>query len=76
MTITLTPEIEAEVTEQARRNGGDVNSLVESYVKQALEWEKQDMEITRRSLESCEAGRTKPAAQVIAEMREMLRKGV
>ncbi len=80
MTITLTPETEAQVNEQARKSGRDVSSLVESYVKQAMEWQKQELEETLealdRSMADFEAGRYKPASEVIAKMRETLRKGL
>ena len=72
MTITLSPETEAKVKEQARKSGGDVSSLVESYVKQVFEWQQQDLEETLEALDrgmaDFEAGRHKPMSETLAKL--------
>ena len=72
MTITLTPETGAQVNEQAQKSGKDVSSLVELYVKQVLEWQKQDLEETLEAINEgmadFEAGRSKPMSDTLAKL--------
>ena len=79
MTITLSPETEAKLSQQAKFQGKEISTLAEDYVVTMLEWEERDLQVsletTTRSLRAAEEGRTKPASEVIAKMRETLRKG-
>jgi predicted transcriptional regulator len=77
MTITLSPALEARVKEQAAREGREPEVFLEALLSAALDWQAQDRAEAiagiRRGLEASAAGRVRPAAEVLAEMREILR---
>ncbi len=84
MTITLTPETENRLLQQAARSGKDVNSFVEALISDGLSedafisnpdhlTEDQIAEIRvgiGRGLEAAEAGRVKALAQAVEEARQ------
>ena len=62
MTLTLRPETEARLREQAERLGQDVDSLADALLKDALEEAAREYDETCRAIEEgladLEAGRT------------------
>ncbi|MGI4790711.1 MAG: hypothetical protein ACRYFS_17920, partial [Janthinobacterium lividum] len=84
MTITLTPEIESRLRDQAEHIGEDANHLAEELIAQGLSngddlddpddlTTEQIAEIRagiKRGLESAAAGRVKSSAQAVAEARQ------
>src|SRR5207253_2523659 len=68
MTITLSPELDARLREQAAREGKEPETLAEALLSAALDWEAQAIAGIRRGLESSAAGRVHPAAELFAEM--------
>ena len=84
MTITLTPEIESRLLEEAERIGEDANRLAEELIAQGLSngyllddpdnlTAEQVLEIRAgidRGLEAAAAGRVKSTAQAVAEARQ------
>lgn len=84
MSITLMPETENRLREQAERIGEDVNSLAEAIITEGLSYnllandpdnltDEQMAESRagiRRGLEAAAAGRVKTLAQVVAEARQ------
>ncbi len=84
MSITLTPETENRLREQAERIGEDVDSLAEAIITEGLSYDlladdpddltDEQMAESRagnkRGLEAAAAGRVKPLAQVVAEARQ------
>ena len=76
MTITIRPELEKKLRAKASRDGRDLNAVAESLLESALDWEARDREEAiagiRRGLTSSDAGRVRPAAEVIADLRAKL----
>ncbi len=84
MTITLNPEIENRLLEQAERLGEDANHLAEELIAEGLSGNylvndpddltaEQIAEIRvgiKRGLEAAAAGRVKSSAQAVAEARQ------
>ena len=79
MSITLTPETENRLREQAERIGKDPDSLAESIITEGLSDDPDDLtdeEIAeirvgiQRGLEAAAAGRVKTLAQAVAEARQ------
>lgn len=84
MTITLNPEIENRLLEQAKRLGEDANQLAEELIAEGLSGNylvndpddltaEQIAEIRvgiNRGLEAAAAGRVKSSAQAVAEARQ------
>lgn len=84
MTITLTPEIEGRLLEQAGRLGEDANRLAEDLIAQGLSdsylgddpddlTDEQIAEIRAgidRGLKAVAEGRVKSSAQAVAEARQ------
>lgn len=84
MTITLTPETETRLLQQAERIGSDVNSLADALIADGLSHgafshdpddltDDEAAEIRAgiaRGLEAVEAGHVKPLAQAVAEARQ------
>jgi predicted transcriptional regulator len=73
-TISLTPERQAQLVEYARRRDQDPADALDEAVSAYLEWERQDFEAgvqgIRQGYEDVRAGRTRPAAEFLAELRE------
>ncbi len=76
MTITIRPELEKKLRAKASRDGQDLDSVAESLLESALEWEARDREEAiagiGRGLASSDAGRVRPAADVTADLRAKL----
>ena len=71
MTITLSPQTEALLKEQAGRLGEDAGTLADTLLQSALEEAARDFEETGQAiaegLADVEAGRTVPFEQILAE---------
>jgi predicted transcriptional regulator len=71
--IPLKPERRAQLEEYARRHGQDAASALDDVLADYLEWERRDSEEAvegiRKGYEDVKAGRTRPASEVLAEMR-------
>ena len=71
--IPLKPERRAQLEEYAKRRGQDPASALDEALAAYLEWERQDFveatEGIRRGYEDVNAGRTRPAAEFLADMR-------
>ncbi len=72
-TIPLKPERKAQLEDYAQRHGQDPAAALDDVLAAALEWERQDyqdaVEGIRRGAEDVKAGRTRPAAEFLAEVR-------
>ena len=72
-TIPLRPERRAQLEEYAKRRGQDPAAALDEALAAYLEWERQDFveatEGIRRGYEDVKAGRTRPAAEFLADMR-------
>jgi predicted transcriptional regulator len=73
-TIPLKPERMAQLQEYAQRRGQDPVVALDEALATYLEWERQDfdeaVEGIRRGHEDVKAGRTRPAAEFLADMRQ------
>jgi len=71
--IPLKPERKAQLDEYAKRHGQDPAAALDEALAAYLEWERQDFEEAvegiRRGHDDVRAGRTRPAAEFLAEMR-------
>jgi len=71
--LPIKPERMAELEEYARRHGQDTAAALDEVVATYLEWERQDyeeaVEGVRRGYEGVKAGRTRPAAKYLEELR-------
>ncbi len=71
--IPLKPERMAQLEEYAHRHGQDPAAALDDALSAYLEWERQDyldaVEGTRRGYEDVKAGRTRPAAEFLDDMR-------
>jgi len=71
--IPLTPERRAQLEEYAQRHGQDPAAVLDEALGAYLEWERQDSEEAVEGIgkgyEDVKAGRTRPASEVLAEMR-------
>jgi predicted transcriptional regulator len=72
-TIPIKPERKAQLEEYAQRRGQDPVIVLDEALAAYLEWERQDFEEAvegvRRGHEDVRAGRTRPAAEFLSEMR-------
>ena len=72
--IPLKPERKAQLEECAQRRGQDPAAALDEALAAYLEWERQDFEEAvegvRRGHEDVRAGRTRPAADFLSEMRQ------
>ena len=72
-TIPLKPERRAQLEDYAQRHGQDPATALDDVLATYLEWERQDFEEAvegiRRGLKDVDAGRTRPAAEFLSEMR-------
>jgi predicted transcriptional regulator len=71
--LPLKPERKAQLDEYAQRHGQDPATALDDALGAYLEWERQDFQEAvdgiRRGYEDVKAGRTRPAAEFIAEVR-------
>lgn len=72
-TISLKPERRAQLEEYAHRRGQDTETALDEALAAYLDWERQDnaeaVEGIRRGSEDVKAGRTRPAAESLQELR-------
>ena len=72
-TIPLKPERRAQLEEYAQRHGQDPASALDEALAAYLDWERQDFEEAvdgiRKGHEDVTAGRTRPAAEFLSELR-------
>ena len=73
-TIPLKPERMAQLQEYAQRRGQDPVVALDEALATYLEWERQDfdeaVEGIRRGHEDVKAGRSRPAAEFLADIRQ------
>jgi predicted transcriptional regulator len=73
-TITLKPERRAQLEEYAQRRGQGPADALDEALADYLEWERQDFEEAvegiHQGFEDMRAGRTRPAAEFLADMRQ------
>jgi len=71
--IPLKPERRAQLEEYAKRRGQDPVAALDDALATYLEWEREDfdeaVERIQRGLEDMKAGRGRPAAEVLADLR-------
>jgi predicted transcriptional regulator len=71
--IPLKPERKAQLEEYAKRRGQDPAAALDDALATYLEWERQDfaeaVEGIRHGYEDVRAGRTRPAAEFLADLR-------
>lgn len=76
MTITVSPEVEERLRQQAKLEGKDIGSVADRLLADALDWQARDREETlegiRAGLRDVEAGRVKPAEEVFDRLRALL----
>jgi hypothetical protein len=72
--IPITPERKAQLEEYAQRHGQDPVAALDDVLAEYLEWERQDYQESvtaiSRGNEDVKAGRTRPAAEFLEELRE------
>jgi predicted transcriptional regulator len=72
--IPIKPERKAQLEEYAQRHGQDTAAALDKVLADYLEWEREDHEKSvaaiRRGHEDVTAGRTRPAAEFLEELRE------
>jgi predicted transcriptional regulator len=72
--IPIKPERKAQLEEYAQRRGQDTAAALDDALAAYLEWERTDyqeaVEGIRRGYEDVKAGRTRPAAEFLEELRE------
>jgi predicted transcriptional regulator len=71
--IELKPELEAQLADYAARHGQNQAAALDQVLTTYLAWERQDYEEAvegiRRGMADVEAGRTRPAAAFLTEVR-------
>ena len=72
--MPVKPERKAQLEEYAQRHGKDTIAALDDVLATYLDWERQDyqesVEAIRRGYEDVKAGRTRPAAEFLEELRE------
>ena len=72
-TIPLKAERRAQPKDYAQRHGQDPAPALDDVLAATLEWQRQDyqqaVEGIRRGAEDVDAGRTRPAAEFVSEVR-------
>jgi predicted transcriptional regulator len=71
--IPIKPERKAQLEEYAQRHCQDAAAALDHALAEYLEWERQDYEESvaaiSRGYEDVKAGRTRPAAEFLEELR-------
>jgi predicted transcriptional regulator len=71
--IPLKPERKAQLEEYAKRRGQEPAAALDEALAAYLEWERQDfaeaVEGVRSGYEDLRAGRTRPAAEFLTDLR-------
>ncbi len=72
--IPIKPERMEQLEQYARRHGQDTAAALDHALAEYLEWERRDYEqavgAIRRGFEDMKAGRTRPTAEFLEELRE------
>ncbi len=72
-TLSLKPERQAQLEEYALRRGQDPAAALDDALGAYLEWERQDFEEAvegiRRGFADVQAGRTRPAGELLERLR-------
>ena len=72
-TVPITPERKAQLDDYARRHGKNSAAALDELLADSLDEEGRDfdeaVEGIRRGLDDVKAGRTRPAAEFLAEVR-------
>ena len=72
--MPVKPERKAQLEEYAQRHGKDAIAALDDVLATYLDWERQDyqesVEAIRRGYDDVKAGRTRPAAEFLEELRE------
>jgi len=72
--VPLTPERKAQLDDYAQRRGQDSAAALDEVLADYLEWERQEynetVEAVQQAYEDVKAGRTRPAAEFLEELRE------
>jgi predicted transcriptional regulator len=72
--VPVTPERKAQLEDYAQRSGQDTAAVLDDALAAYLDWEEEDFEeavqATQEGYEDVLAGRTRPAAEFLAEMRQ------
>jgi predicted transcriptional regulator len=71
--VPIKPERKAQLEDYAQRHGQNTAAALDSALGEYLEWERQDYEksaaAVRLGYDDMKAGRTKPAAEFLEELR-------
>ena len=71
--IALTPERKAQLEDYAQRRGQDTGTALDDVLAAYLEWERTDFDEAvagiMRGYDDVKAGRTKPASELLEELR-------
>ena len=74
ISITLSPEVEAQLWEQAKKRGQDVSLVAAELLRKILEWELEDSQEAikgiQKGLDVFEAGRFRPFEEFAKEQRQ------
>ncbi len=72
--MPIKPERKAQLEEYAQRHGQDTTAALDEVLATYLEWDRQDYEESvqaiRRGYDDVRAGRTRPGAEFLEELRE------
>lgn len=72
--MPVKPERKAQLEEYAQRHGQDTIAALDEVLATYLEWERQDYETSvqaiRHGYDDVTAGRTRPAAEFLQELRQ------
>lgn len=72
--MPVKPERKAQLEEYAQRHGQDTTAALDEVLATYLEWERQDYEASvhaiDRGYDDVTAGRTRPAAEFLQELRQ------
>ncbi len=72
--MPVKPERKAQLEEYAQRHGKDTIAALDDVLAIYLDWERQDYQESvnaiRRGYDDVKAGRTRPAAEFLEELRE------
>ena len=72
--LPVKPERKAQLDEYAQRHGQDAAAALDQVLESYFEWERQEIEASvaavKRGYEDVKAGRTRPASEVLDELRQ------
>ena len=72
--MPVKPERKAQLEEYAQRHGKDTIAALDDVLATYLDWERQDYQESvnaiRKGYDDVKAGRTRPAAEFLEELRE------